>query len=170
MWHKPCRTFHPWCLCIKTRCLSPMICQLGVRVVLFLVVSWCHKASYLFWANGLLGITTSHLTTQIAKFIGPTWCPPGSCRPQVGPMLAPWTLLSGHQGELMVHVCCGATCLSHKAHGMHRRLLHKYLWNCYLYDSFVKVTDSVCGNDTYVQILTAWDWQEILNDRWVIRT
>ena len=24
MWHKPCRTFHPWCLCIKTRCLSLM--------------------------------------------------------------------------------------------------------------------------------------------------
>ena len=22
MWHKPCRTFHPWCLCIKTRCLD----------------------------------------------------------------------------------------------------------------------------------------------------
>ena len=22
MWHKPCRTFHPWCLCIKTRCLA----------------------------------------------------------------------------------------------------------------------------------------------------
>ena len=22
MWHKPCRTFHLWCLCIKTRCLS----------------------------------------------------------------------------------------------------------------------------------------------------
>ena len=21
MWHKPCRTFNPWCLCIKTRCL-----------------------------------------------------------------------------------------------------------------------------------------------------
>ena len=25
MWHKPCRTFHPWCLCIKTRCLLIMI-------------------------------------------------------------------------------------------------------------------------------------------------
>ena len=24
-----------------------------------------------------------------------TWGPPGSCRPQMGPMLAPWTLLSG---------------------------------------------------------------------------
>ena len=34
-------------------------------------------------------------THQIAKFIGPTWGPPGSCRPQMGPMLAPWTLLSG---------------------------------------------------------------------------
>ena len=32
---------------------------------------------------------------QIAKFKGPTWGPPGSCRPQMGPMLAPWTLLSG---------------------------------------------------------------------------
>ena len=27
MWHKPCRTFHPWCLCIKTRCLSPVWCR-----------------------------------------------------------------------------------------------------------------------------------------------
>ena len=32
---------------------------------------------------------------QIAKFLGPTWVPPGSCQPQMGPMLAPWTLLSG---------------------------------------------------------------------------
>ena len=34
--------------------------------------------------------------TQIAKFMGPTWGPPGSCRLQMGPMLAPWTLLSGN--------------------------------------------------------------------------
>ena len=26
--------------------------------------------------------------TQIAKFMGPTWDPPGPCRPQMGPMLA----------------------------------------------------------------------------------
>ena len=32
---------------------------------------------------------------QIAKFMGLTWGPSGSCRPQMGPMLAPWTLLSG---------------------------------------------------------------------------
>ena len=29
--------------------------------------------------------------------MGPTWGPPGSCRPQMGPMLAPWTLLSGKE-------------------------------------------------------------------------
>ena len=29
-------------------------------------------------------------TPQIARFMGPTWGPPGSCRPQMGPMLAPW--------------------------------------------------------------------------------
>ena len=31
--------------------------------------------------------------SQIAKFMEPIWGPPGSCWPQMGPMLAPWTLL-----------------------------------------------------------------------------
>ena len=31
----------------------------------------------------------------IARFVGPTWGPSGADRTQVGPMLAPWTLLSG---------------------------------------------------------------------------
>ena len=29
MWHKPCRTFHPWCLSIKTRCLFTFVCNLA---------------------------------------------------------------------------------------------------------------------------------------------
>ena len=32
---------------------------------------------------------------QIARFMGPTWGPPGSCRPQMGPLLAPHNLQSG---------------------------------------------------------------------------
>ena len=32
----------------------------------------------------------------IARFMGPTWGPSGPCRSQMGPMLAPWTLLSAH--------------------------------------------------------------------------
>ena len=34
-------------------------------------------------------------TSQIARFMVPTWGPSGADRTQVGPMLAPWTLLSG---------------------------------------------------------------------------
>ena len=48
-------------------------------------------------ADGLTlsGTSFTGSDSQIAKFMGPTWGPPGSCRPQMGPMLAPWTLLSG---------------------------------------------------------------------------
>ena len=35
------------------------------------------------------------LPTLLARFMGPTWGPPGADRTQVGPMLAPWSLLSG---------------------------------------------------------------------------
>ena len=35
------------------------------------------------------------LLSLIARFMGPTWGPPGADGTQVGPMLAPWTLLSG---------------------------------------------------------------------------
>ena len=38
----------------------------------------------------------------IARFMGPTWGPSGADRPHVGPMLAPWTLLSG--------IVCAAFC------------------------------------------------------------
>ena len=40
-------------------------------------------------------VIVNEIYTQIAKFMGPTWDPPGSCRPQMGPILATWTLLSG---------------------------------------------------------------------------
>ena len=35
-------------------------------------------------------------STLIARFMGPTWGPSGADRTQVGPMLAPWTWLSGY--------------------------------------------------------------------------
>ena len=43
------------------------------------------------WIGTLLVFKPS----QIAKFMRPTWGPPGSYRAQVSPMLAPWTTLSG---------------------------------------------------------------------------
>ena len=37
----------------------------------------------------------SERAPQISRFMGPTWGPPGANMTQVGPMLVPWTLLSG---------------------------------------------------------------------------
>ena len=49
--------------------------------------------------------------TQIARFMGPTWGTPGSCRPQMGPILAPWTLLSGYAHLKWVIIAPVACCL-----------------------------------------------------------
>ena len=40
------------------------------------------------------------IPTLIARFMGPTWGPSGAERTQVGPMLAPWILLSGYTTSL----------------------------------------------------------------------
>ena len=57
-----------------------------------LLIGWLQF--YQSWASRPV-IMSHYESTQIAKFMGPTWGPPGSCRPQMGPMLAPWILLSG---------------------------------------------------------------------------
>ena len=46
--------------------------------------------------------TIRSLMTLIARFMGPTWGPSGADRTQVGPMLAPWTLLSGCAGHVRI--------------------------------------------------------------------
>ena len=63
--------------------------------------------SYMIYLLYLSGVARFHLmaipmfTTAasvpflIARFMGPTWGPSGADRTQMGPMLAPWTLLSG---------------------------------------------------------------------------
>ena len=47
------------------------------------------------WKNEIILNWSESIPIQMAKFMGPTWGPPGSCRPQMGPMFAPWTWLSG---------------------------------------------------------------------------
>ena len=46
--------------------------------------------------QGLPRTTTSGGIAVIARSMGQTWGPSGAGRTQVGPMLAPWTLLSGY--------------------------------------------------------------------------
>ena len=67
----------------------------------------CHWMNYIF-----------PLMTQIARFMGPTWGPPGSCRPQMGPIMSPWTLLSGNafQHTYITHRCSCVMVFQPKIH------------------------------------------------------
>ena len=47
-------------------------------------------------------INKSHSITLITRFMGPIWGPSGADRTQVGPMLAPWTLLSGKLNHIWI--------------------------------------------------------------------
>ena len=62
--------------------------------------------------------------SQIAKFMGPTWGPPGSCRPQMGPMLVPWTLLSGY-----TDICTLPPCLYKADNLNHEWQTHPIIWS-----------------------------------------
>ena len=61
--------------------------------ILIPVSSRIPSLELVFSSNG--SYSRTRFTSQIAKFMGPTWGPPGSGRPQMGPMLAPWILQSG---------------------------------------------------------------------------
>ena len=50
MWHKPCRTFHPWCLCIKTRCLLNLTVTLQIASQNEECI-WCAVGSCLMQEN-----------------------------------------------------------------------------------------------------------------------
>ena len=66
-----------------------------VSVEIYILLSWllcCITSGYIGPCHNE---TCLSIIPQIAKFMGPTWGPPGSCRPQMGPILAPWNLLLG---------------------------------------------------------------------------
>ena len=68
-------------------------------------------------------------TTRIARFMGPTWGSPGSCRPQMGPILAPWNLLSGNRcgiTECPAQTACSCTLYSCKS-AMYVRYVNHFL-------------------------------------------
>ena len=74
-------TEHCACVLAKRFNIQGRVCFIRIFII---VCDWS-----LLWISDLM-------ITHIAKFMGPTWGPPGSCWPQSGPMLAPWTLLSGN--------------------------------------------------------------------------
>ena len=76
---------------------QPMVAQLSKNAALplakILVTASCHNSKPgLNWPHSCMVVRP---IIPDSKFMGPTWGPPGSCRPQMCPMLAPWTMLSG---------------------------------------------------------------------------
>ena len=72
---------------------------LMVRTSVWHVKSYLYTVSYVhlsvFTIETTQEVKRHYPSSQIARFVGPTWGKPGADRTQVGPMLAPWTLLSG---------------------------------------------------------------------------
>ena len=93
--------------------------------------SWNHNHAYnhVLWKNTdatpsrwlltiwLATLPAVRMPSLITMFMGPTWGPTGADRTQVGPMLAPWTLLSG--------VPLLANCLSHTYASEHHFHMNK---------------------------------------------
>ena len=108
--------------------------KLCIRLTLYVHLSWfsfgrfIHNfhVPHLHWGNcaSIIWIHMNRWYNQnrpryitaislIARFMGPTWGSSGADRTQMGPMLAPWTLLSGifmfktpKTGALLVMVFC----------------------------------------------------------------
>ena len=76
--------------------LQELACRLQMYV--FVLIIWYDKSRsslYFQSIDDLYTFSILYSPSQIAKVMGPTRGPPGSCRPQMGPMSAPWTLISG---------------------------------------------------------------------------
>ena len=98
--------------CVFYKCIK-MIGGVACHVIKWwiLVVMWYvgiyrlsywkmpHKENVWSFSKSL----TANETSQIVRFMGPTWGPPGSCRAPMGPILAPWTLLSGFEKNMSKH-------------------------------------------------------------------
>ena len=70
----------------------------------------------------------------VARFIGPTWGPSGADRTQVGPMLAPWTLLSGcipHSTAVTEALPGRVRFYTHKRHPRIKLIVFWENWLCY---------------------------------------
>ena len=97
--------------------LAPRRCGNHFKIVIMDTLDK-YKSFFNSWTSYCKHIENNkEWTSQIARFMGPTWDPPGSCRPQVGSMLASWISLSGtlstrnrHSTFVFTGELCGVYC------------------------------------------------------------
>ena len=86
--------------------------------------------------------------TPIARFMGPTWGPSGSDRTQMGPMLAPWTLLSGWPWSIQLFrfksiIQCG---------------LHYLCWSSFITIQWISMIS--ISLSTFISFIFFWIWPD----------
>ena len=89
--------WRPFYLCFNVLRCRKSCFHSNCAMRLHFTVSFCHMYNAILQVLFLVERNiNSYLPnrSQIAKFMGSTWGPPGSCRPHMNPMLAKWTLLS----------------------------------------------------------------------------
>ena len=83
------RYFKEWCPLFSNILSRGMMNLISQETLLF------NQCCIWWWPSIFTTNRDMMMTPQVTRFMGPTWGPPGSCRPQMGPVLSPWTLLSG---------------------------------------------------------------------------
>ena len=73
--------------CLQSLCMKIAVFWLNFKEIRFYGSRHKHTLIMAWWRTG-------NKPSLTARFMGPTWGPSGADRTQVGPMLAPWTLLS----------------------------------------------------------------------------
>ena len=98
-----CSIYWRWCfisMFTSDTIISEMFYTTAPGLVFFIKSVLLH---YIQNGSQRINPCMSKTTTLITRFMGPTRGPSGADRPQVGPMLAPWTLLSGKSYR---HIWC----------------------------------------------------------------
>ena len=70
-------------------CIRFTVCFVNILVVSFVLWFSGHPGMKVSLEGNTTVIGMNPNLSQIAKFMGPTWGPPESCRLQMGPMFAP---------------------------------------------------------------------------------
>ena len=92
--------------------LSGLVLRAVTRFVIYMPL-WC-----LDWAGWRDCDNFASILTLIARFMGPTWGPPGADRTQLGPMWATWTLLSGEAWKYKTRRCLSLNACCHICRGV----------------------------------------------------
>ena len=92
----------------------------------------------------------------IARIMGPTWAPSGADRTQVGPMLAPWTLLS----EILCDKICDEKKWQPLCPGHVCAQSHWYIYYIYNFPSFqlqlTRASNIYCVLPVLFDIIKKW--------------